>query len=72
MFKNKLGEFLKEKRIKNNLYQRHVAEHLGVSIVSVSQYESGSSSLCIEGLFKVSKLLKFDLNEIYLFTMSEK
>ncbi|GKS82136.1 hypothetical protein LPAF129_18220 [Ligilactobacillus pabuli] len=59
-----LGNFLKESRKKNHLSQKAVSLQLHVSRQTVSAWENNRNCPDIETLTTLSKLYKFDLNQI--------
>jgi len=59
-----LGKRLSMFRKARGLTQVEVAEKLGVSQAAVSEYESGGSSLSLESLAKVAKVLKVSADEL--------
>lgn len=52
-------------RKKAKLSQKSVANHLGVSIPAVSNWENGTNSIDIETLFELCKLLGVSINDMY-------
>lgn len=61
-----LGDKLKDLRIKKSLLQRDVAEGVGISIVMVSQYESGKKKPSRETAIKLADFYNVDIS--YLLT----
>ena len=57
MKQEKIGKFIKEKRLKKNLTQSEFANILGVTERTVSNWENGNNSIDIETLYKVCKVL---------------
>ena len=55
---------LKEIRIKRNLTQQQVAEHIGCSAVAYSRYENGTRQPSIEALLRLADL--FNVTVDYL------
>ncbi len=51
-----LGEALKAQRMKHNMTQEFVAEHLGVSRQAVSKWENGTSDPSTANLLALAKL----------------
>ncbi len=51
-----LGEALKEQRVKHQMTQEFVAEHLGVSRQAVSKWENGTSDPSTSNLLALAKL----------------
>lgn len=54
---------LKKHRRKLNISQNLLAKELGISRVSVAKYESGSQRIALHIAVKISRFLKFDLNQ---------
>lgn len=54
----KIGEKIKQARIKKGLSQTDVAKLMGVSNAFICQLESGKKKTSVENLIKLSKTLK--------------
>lgn len=54
----KIGEKIKEARIKKGLSQTDIAKAIGVSNAFICQLESGKKRMSAENLLKLSKVLK--------------
>ena len=59
-----LGEALKEHRVRCQMTQEFVAEHLGVSRQAVSKWENGSSDPTTSNLLALAKLYGVDAAEL--------
>lgn len=59
-----LGEALKENRIRCQMTQEFVAEHLGVSRQAVSKWENGTSDPSTSNLLALSKLYGISPEEL--------
>ena len=59
-----LGEALKENRVRCQMTQEFVAEHLGVSRQAVSKWENGSSDPSTSNLLALAKLYGVDATEL--------
>lgn len=59
-----LGEALKEHRVRCQMTQEFVAEHLGVSRQAVSKWENGSSDPSTSNLLALAKLYGVDAAEL--------
>lgn len=59
-----LGEALKENRIRCQMTQEFVAEHLGVSRQAVSKWENGTSDPSTSNLLALAKLYGVDAAEL--------
>ena len=59
-----LGEALKEYRVRCQMTQEFVAEHLGVSRQAVSKWENGSSDPSTSNLLALAKLYGVDAAEL--------
>ena len=57
-----LNENIKEARKKNNMTQRQLADAIGVSHNTISDWESGNHKPDIDTLFLLCKVLKVDAN----------
>ncbi|MFP5527733.1 helix-turn-helix domain-containing protein [Peptococcus simiae] len=62
----KISQFIKEKRQKKRFKATEIAEALNLSSTQVSRYETDRSIPPIEIIIKLSKLLDFSLNELYI------
>ena len=62
--RNSLGEALKEHRVRCQMTQEFVAEHLGVSRQAVSKWENGSSDPSTSNLLALAKLYGVDAAEL--------
>jgi DNA-binding XRE family transcriptional regulator len=62
--RHNLGDLLKDYRIKNNMTQEFVAEHLGVSRQAVSKWESGASDPSTANLLALAKLFGISAAEL--------
>ena len=63
----KINEIIKEKRKAQNLTQEQVAKYLGVSTISVSKWEEGTTYPDIAILPALARLLEVDLNTLLCF-----
>ena len=59
-----LGEALKENRIRCQMTQEFVAEHLGVSRQAVSKWENGTSDPSTSNLLSLAKLYGIDAADL--------
>lgn len=59
-----LGEALKEHRVRCQMTQEFVAEHLGISRQAVSKWENGSSDPSTSNLLALAKLYGVDAAEL--------
>ena len=59
-----LGEALKEHRVRCQMTQEFVAEHLGVSRQAVSKWENGSSDPSTSNLLALAKLYAIDAADL--------
>ena len=59
-----LGEALKDHRVRCQMTQEFVAEHLGVSRQAVSKWENGSSDPSTSNLLALAKLYGVDAAEL--------
>lgn len=64
MNQEKVGKFIKEIRIKNNLTQKEFADKLGVTFQAVSKWENGKNIPDISLLKEISKIFNIDINDI--------
>ena len=64
MDQEKVGNFIKEIRIKNNLTQKELAEKLGVTFQAVSKWENGKNIPDISLLKEISRLFDVNIDEI--------
>lgn len=64
MDQEKVGKFIKEIRIKNNLTQKEFAEKLGVTFQAVSKWENAKNIPDISLLKEISTLFNVDISEI--------
>ena len=62
-----IGNYIREKRMKNGWTQEQLAEKLEVASKTVSNWENGNfSSIKNENLDKLSKVFQVSVGEIYL------
>ena len=59
-----LGEALKENRVRGQMTQEFVAEHLGVSRQAVSKWENGTSDPSTSNLLALAKLFGVSASEL--------
>ena len=59
-----LGESLKEHRVRCQMTQEFVAEHLGVTRQAVSKWENGSSDPSTSNLLALAKLYSIDAADL--------
>lgn len=64
MDQERIGNFIKNLRVKNNLTQKQFAEMLGVTYQAVSKWETGKNIPDIVLLQEISNIFKVDINEI--------
>ena len=64
MNQEKIGNFIKEIRKKNNLTQKELADKLGVTYQAVSKWETGLNIPDIAIIRQISKMYDVDINEI--------
>lgn len=64
MNQEKIGNFIKEIRKKNNLTQRELAQKLGVTYQAVSKWETGLNIPDISIIRQISKMYDIDIDEI--------
>lgn len=64
MNQEKIGLFIKNLRIKNNLSQQKLADILGVTSQAVSKWENGKNIPDISLIKEISKKFDVDINEI--------
>lgn len=64
MDQEKVGKFIKDIRIKNNLTQNELAKKLGVTYQAVSKWENGKSIPDILILKEISKMFNVNIEEI--------
>lgn len=60
----KLGNNIKELRIKNELSQENVANMIGVTQACITRYEKGLICISTSNLYKLSKEFKTSLSEL--------
>ena len=61
------NERLKELRKQSNLLQKNVADFLGVSVITNSQYEQGTREPNIEKLLKLAAFFNVSLDDLLCF-----
>lgn len=64
MDQEKVGKFIKEIRIKNNLTQKELADKLGVTFQAVSKWENGKNIPDISLLKEISRLFDVNIDDI--------
>ena len=64
MDQEKVGKFIKEIRLNNNLTQKEFAEKLGVTFQAVSKWENGKNIPDIALLKEISKIFNVNIDEI--------
>ena len=72
MNQEKIGQFIKDIRKKNNLSQAQLADKLGVTYQAVSKWENGKNLPDISTLQEISKLFSVDIDEIISGEVKEK
>lgn len=60
----KLGNNIKELRIKNELSQENIANMIGVTQACITRYEKGLICISTSNLYKLSKEFKISLSEL--------
>lgn len=63
----KFNEKLKVLRKQSNLLQKNVADFLGVSIITIRQYEQGTREPNIEKILKLAAFFNVSLDELLCF-----
>lgn len=63
----KFNEKLKALRKQSNLLQKNVADFLGVSIITIRQYEQGTREPNIEKILKLAAFFNVSLDELLCF-----
>lgn len=66
------GLFIKRERVRKELYQREVAERLGISQAYYSQLESGVRQVDLSMALNICGLLDIDFNDFLLFLKENK
>lgn len=61
----KIGLFLKEKRQKKRIKAAEIADALNLSKTQISRYETNRSTPPLQIIIELSKMLEFNINEIY-------
>ena len=64
-FNEKLGIYIRLRRERFNLTQGDVAKTLGVDRSTYAHYEIGDRVMSANMLYKISQLLKFEVNAFY-------
>jgi len=64
MNQEKIGNFIREIRKKNNLTQKDLADKLGITYQAVSKWENGKNIPDIALLKEISKMFNVDINEL--------
>ncbi len=64
MNQEKIGNFIKDIRVKNNLTQKDLADKLGVTYQAVSKWENGLNIPDIQILKDISRMFNVDINEL--------
>lgn len=64
MNQEKIGKYIYEQRIKNNLTQKELADKLSVTSQAVSKWENGRGIPDIEQLTKLSEIFNVDIKDI--------
>lgn len=64
MDQEKVGNFIKDIRKKNNLTQKQLADKLNVTYQAVSKWENGKNVPDIAIMMEISKLFNVDINEL--------
>ena len=64
MNQEKIGKYIYELRIKNNLTQKDLADKLSITSQAVSKWENGRGIPDIEQLNKLSEIFNVDIKEI--------
>ncbi len=60
----KAGEYLRETRKKRKLSQTELAERLGVSQMTISRWEDGTTAIPFESFPKISKTFDISMSEL--------
>lgn len=66
MNKEKIGSFIKQLRIENELSQNELADKINVSRQAISQWERGINTPDLEALQDLSNLFNVSINEILI------
>lgn len=61
---NKIGEYLKTKRLEFKMTQQEVASYLNISCQSISKWENGQSLPSLEILARISILYQISIDEM--------
>ena len=60
-----IGKRIKEIRVKNNVTQRELAEKLGLTLNTVSRYETGERRPRIDTVIKIAKALDVEPSDLF-------
>ncbi len=63
----KFNEHLRQLRQQSPLMQKDIAEALGVSVITIRQYEQGSREPNIEKLLKLATIFNVSLDDLLCF-----
>lgn len=61
-----ISRVIKKRRKQLNLTQKYVAEHIGISIQQLQKYENGHNKISTSKLIEFSKILKFNIADIFI------
>lgn len=64
IFYKKLGEFIRAARKKSGLTQDDVADHLGLTRVSIVNFEQGTQKIQLHALLELAGLLNINVSEL--------
>lgn len=64
LFNAKLGEKLKEMRLKKGLTQEQIGKKLGLTKACIGLYENGKRSIYAKTLLDICKICDYDANEL--------
>ena len=67
-----IASILRYHRKAKKLTQKEVSEKTGISLVSLSKYETGRSLPSVSNLHKLSEVIDFNYDEVYEILLQER
>lgn len=70
--KLKMGQCIREARLKMNLTQEELGSMLGISMVAISRYENGWASPCLKTLIGIAEITQTPIERFFDIPMNKK
>jgi transcriptional regulator with XRE-family HTH domain len=66
-----IGSYVKQRRLQKNISQVELAERSGISMASITRFETGKGNISLQNLISILKILGL-ADELKVFFLSQK